>query len=108
MASIKRTEAKEAERKFKSDLDKVEAAFRKLDKDGDGYIDWEEFKEVSKDLGSEQAKDIFEACDKVILSHFTHLLSLSSVSSFSTVSFLFFQLSLIFYIIKSLSMHDLQ
>ena len=70
MANIKKTEAKEAERKFKSDLDKVEVAFRKLDKDGDGFIDWEEFKEVSKDLDSEQAKDIFEACDKVILSHF--------------------------------------
>ena len=70
MANIKRTGAKEADRKFKSDLDKVEAAFRKLDKDGDGFIDWEEFKEVSKDLDSEEAKDIFEACDKVIWSHF--------------------------------------
>ena len=69
MANVKRTEAKAAERKFKGDLDKVEAAFRKLDKDGDGFIDWEEFKEVSKDLDSEQAKDIFEACDKVIGSH---------------------------------------
>ena len=75
MANIKKTEAKEAERKFKSDLDKVEAAFRKLDKDGDGFIDWEEFKEVSKDLDSEQAKDIFEACDKVILSHFLSFFS---------------------------------
>ena len=46
MASIKRAEAKEADRKFKSDLDKVEVAFRNLDKDGDGFIDWEEFKEV--------------------------------------------------------------
>ena len=43
MANVKRTETKEAERKFKSDLDKVEAAFRNLDKDGDGFIEWEEF-----------------------------------------------------------------
>ena len=33
-------------RKFKKDLDKVESAFRKLDQDGDGFIDWEEFKQV--------------------------------------------------------------
>ena len=85
MANIKKTEAKEAERKFKSDLDKVEAAFRKLDKDGDGFIDWEEFKEVSKDLDSEQAKDIFEACDKVILSH---LFSFLSFSFFLLLSYL--------------------
>ena len=86
MANIKRNEGKEAERKFKSDLDKVEAAFRKLDKDGDGFIDWEEFKEVSKDLDSEEAKGIFEACDKVIWSHFPF-------SSFPQISFYFFSLS---------------
>ena len=27
-------------------MDRVEAAFKKLDTDGNGYIDWEEFKEV--------------------------------------------------------------
>ena len=27
-------------------MDRVEAAFRKFDSDGDGYIDWEEFKQV--------------------------------------------------------------
>ena len=36
----------EADRKLQDDLDKVEAAFRKLDKDGDGFIDWKELKEV--------------------------------------------------------------
>ena len=85
MANIKRNDGKESERKFKSDLDKVEAAFRKLDKDGDGFIDWEEFKEVSKDLDSEEAKGIFEACDKVIWSHFP----LSSFLKFSLSSNLF-------------------
>ncbi len=29
-------------------MDRVEAAFSKFDTDGNGYIDWEEFKEVSK------------------------------------------------------------
>ena len=35
-------------RKHKKDtaMDRVEAAFRKFDSDGDGYIDWEEFKQV--------------------------------------------------------------
>ena len=37
--------------------------------EGKYFIDWEEFKEVSKDLDSEQAKSIFEACDKVIWSY---------------------------------------
>ena len=32
--------------KLKKELDRVEAAFKKMDKDGDGYIDWEEFKQV--------------------------------------------------------------
>ena len=36
---------KSASQKLK-DLDHVEAAFKKMDKDGDGYIDWEEFKQV--------------------------------------------------------------
>ena len=27
-------------------MDRVEAAFTKFDTDGNGYIDWEEFKEV--------------------------------------------------------------
>ena len=46
MVSSKKEEAKAADRKFQKDLDKVELAFRNLDKDGDGFIDWEEFKEV--------------------------------------------------------------
>ena len=32
--------------KLQKELDRVEAAFKKTDKDGDGYIDWEEFKQV--------------------------------------------------------------
>ena len=65
MANQKLKEIKEHKKRLKKDLDKVEAAFSKLDKDGDGYIDWEEFKEVTKDLDIEQAKGIFEACDEV-------------------------------------------
>eukprot|EP00092_Neocalanus_flemingeri_P020601 GFUD01022320.1.p1 GENE.GFUD01022320.1~~GFUD01022320.1.p1 ORF type:complete len:280 (+),score=121.79 GFUD01022320.1:124-963(+) len=64
MANIKKEEVMESERKLQNDLDKVEAAFRKLDKDGDGFIDWNEFKEVSKDLDTKEAKNIFDACDK--------------------------------------------
>ena len=30
------------------EIDRVEAAFMKLDKDGDGFIDWEEFRQVSR------------------------------------------------------------
>ena len=51
--------------KFKEDLDRVEAAFRKFDTDGDGFIDWEEFKQVSKNLNSQQAKRIYDTCDQV-------------------------------------------
>ena len=35
--------------------DRVEAAFKKFDSDGDGYIDWEEFKQV----GERQKKGFF-------------------------------------------------
>ena len=35
------------ERKFEEDIDRVEAAFIKFDTDGDGFIDWEEFKQVT-------------------------------------------------------------
>lgn len=45
-------------------MDRVEAAFRKFDTDGDGFIDWEEFKQVSKNIDSEQARRIFETCDQ--------------------------------------------
>jgi len=30
------------------EFDRVEAAFMKLDKDGDGFIDWEEFRQVRR------------------------------------------------------------
>ena len=32
--------------KYQEDLDRVEAAFRRFDTDKDGFIDWEEFKQV--------------------------------------------------------------
>lgn len=46
------------------DIDRVEAAFRKFDTDGDGFIDWHEFKQVSKNLDSAQAQRIFDTCDQ--------------------------------------------
>ena len=38
--------ARKQEKKKETAMDRVEAAFRKFDSDGDGYIDWEEFKQV--------------------------------------------------------------
>jgi len=53
------------EKKMEAELDRVEVAFSKLDKDGDGYIDWEEFKQVAvKGIDLEQAERIFSACDQ--------------------------------------------
>ena len=46
-------------------MDRVETAFRKFDIDGDGFVDWEEFKEMAKNMEPEQAKRIFNSCDKV-------------------------------------------
>ena len=37
----------EADARFTEDKDRVEAAFSKFDTDGNGYIDWDEFKEVT-------------------------------------------------------------
>ena len=37
----------EADGRFTEDKDRVEAAFSKFDTDGNGYIDWDEFKEVT-------------------------------------------------------------
>lgn len=50
--------------KKKDDVpDKVEAAFNKFDTDGNGFIDWSEFKQLASQLDPEQARRIFEACD---------------------------------------------
>ena len=40
------------------DLDRVEAAFIKLDTDGDGFVDWEEFKHVTKHCDTEEARRV--------------------------------------------------
>ena len=62
------------------EVDRVENAFRRFDTDGDGFIDWEEFKQVqfyfvlkkpdrgsqvAKNIDTEQARRIFETCDQV-------------------------------------------
>ena len=52
-------------REVVEDLDRVEAAFIKLDTDGDGFVDWEEFKHVTKHCDTEEARRVFEACDQV-------------------------------------------
>ena len=36
----------DTEKTYQEDMDRVEAAFKRLDTDGDGYIDWEEFEQV--------------------------------------------------------------
>ena len=36
----------DTEKIYQEDMDRVEAAFKRLDTDGDGFIDWQEFKQV--------------------------------------------------------------
>ena len=45
--------------------DRIEAAFRRLDLNNDGVLDWEEFKKGTKDLDEDTAKRIFKNCDQV-------------------------------------------
>jgi Ca2+-binding EF-hand superfamily protein len=56
---------KSGDAQFREDMDRVETAFRKFDVDGDGFIDWEEFKQVAKNMNTEQARRIFDSCDQV-------------------------------------------
>ena len=44
-------------------VERVEAAFMKLDLDKDGFIDWNEFQQVAKHVDLNQARRIFETCD---------------------------------------------
>ena len=53
-----------SQQKFLEDINQVEAAFRKFDVDQDGFIDWDEYKHVTKNLNTEQARRIFDACDQ--------------------------------------------
>ena len=48
-------------------VERVEAAFMKLDLDKDGFIDWNEFQQVAKHVDLNQARRIFETCDEVSL-----------------------------------------
>ena len=41
-------------------MDRVEAAFKKFDTDGNGYIDWDEFKEVNFCLRSKMISSFSE------------------------------------------------
>ena len=62
---MKKKKENQGEAQFREDLDRVESAFRKFDVDGDGFIDWKEFKKVTQNMDSEQARRIFHSCDQV-------------------------------------------
>ncbi|XP_023340815.1 calmodulin-related protein 97A [Eurytemora carolleeae] len=46
------------------EMDRIEVAFRNFDADGDGFLDWDEFRKVTKNMDEEQARRIFDKCDK--------------------------------------------
>lgn len=77
-------EAKDAAKsKVKFDptkMDRVELAFRKFDLNQDGYLSREEFDQMMKNVGKEQADRIFRSCDtsgdnKISLEEFRTMLS---------------------------------
>lgn len=46
------------------ELDRVEGAFRRIDRNGDGFITWEEFQRNTSNLEDTAAKRIFTICDQ--------------------------------------------
>jgi len=72
---------KEAKAKFDpTKMDRVELAFRKFDLNQDGYLSREEFDQMMKNVGKEQADRIFRSCDtsgdnKISLEEFRSMLS---------------------------------
>ena len=46
-------------------VDQVESAFSKLDIDQDGFIGWEEFRQVVTNMSTGEAQRIFDSCDQV-------------------------------------------
>jgi len=61
-------------------MDRVELAFRKFDLNQDGYLSREEFDQMMKNVGKEQADRIFRSCDtsgdnKISLEEFRTMLS---------------------------------
>uniref|UniRef100_A0A0K2UMY9 EF-hand domain-containing protein n=2 Tax=Lepeophtheirus salmonis TaxID=72036 RepID=A0A0K2UMY9_LEPSM len=61
-------------------MDKVEYAFRKYDRNKDGFLCREEFDEMMKTVEKEQADRIFKSCDtegngKISLEEFRSVLS---------------------------------
>jgi len=45
-------------------LQRVEAAFHKFDLDKDGFLSWEEFQQMGRNLDQEQALRIFQICNQ--------------------------------------------
>jgi len=58
-SSDKKVESQDSDK-----MDKVEFAFRKYDSDGDGFLSWEEFQQLVKNLDQEQALRIFNSCNQ--------------------------------------------
>ena len=54
------SQARSSDAKFEETMDRVEAAFKKFDTDGNGYIDWDEFKEVNFCLRSKMISSFSE------------------------------------------------
>ena len=47
----------------------IEAAFRRMDVNNDGFVDWEEFRHTANAIDVEQAEKVFKSYDQVAMSY---------------------------------------